>query len=153
MNRTLSIQITIGLLSFPLSACGNEPKQTSPEISASYPSIYWSDGDSGRLGELKFRLANIDAPETRSFKQRGGAKCEAERVLAYEAKAFLVSFTKDKEIKITRDYGEDRYDRLVVDLTADGIDVASAAIKAGHIRPWPHKNGRAQAPKPDWCAP
>lgn len=36
--------------------------------------LYWSDGDSGRFGDLKFRLANVDAPETGSLKQRGGAK-------------------------------------------------------------------------------
>ena len=47
----------------------------------SYTSIYWSDADSGRLGELKFRIANKDAPEAGSLKQRGGAKCEAEREL------------------------------------------------------------------------
>ena len=117
-----------------------------------YSSIYWSDGDSGRLGKLKFRLANIDAPETGSMKQRGGAKCEAEREIGFEAKEFIVEFTRGKEINITRDYGEDRYERLVVDLSADGVDVAQAAIAAGHLRPWPHKKGRAQSPKPDWCA-
>ena len=63
----------------------------------------------------------------------------------------MVGFTKDKEIRIARDYGEDRYGRLVVDLTADGVDVAAAGKAAGHLRDWPHKNGRAQAPKPDWC--
>ena len=116
-------------------------------------SIYWSDGDSGRLNGVKFRLANIDAPETGSLKQRGGAKCEAERKLGYDAKAFLVEFTRGKEIKIVRDYGKDRYDRLVVELSADGFDVARAALDAGHIKPWPFKNGRAQALKPDWCRP
>lgn len=124
----------------------------APYSDIAYSSIYWSDGDSGRLGKLKFRLANIDAPETGSLKQRGGAKCEAEREIGYDAKAFLVEFTRGKEIKITRDYGEDRYDRLVVDLSADGVDVAKAAVEAGHLRAWQHKKGRAQAPKPDWCA-
>ena len=104
------------------------------------------------MGALKFRLANIDAPETRSLKQNGGAKCEAERIIGYAAKAFVVEFTKGKEIKIARDYSQDRYKRLVVDLTADGVDVAAAGIEAGHLRPWPHKKNRAQMPKPDWCA-
>lgn len=117
-----------------------------------YETIYWSDGDSGRLGKLKFRLANIDAPETGSLKQRGGAKCESERELGYQAKGYIVQFTKDKIIHIIRDYGEDRYGRLVVDLEADGSDVAKAGVDAGHLREWLHKNGRAQSPKPDWCA-
>lgn len=125
----------------------------TPAFAAEASKIYWSDGDSGRLGKLKFRLANIDAPETGSLKQRGGAKCEAEREIGYDAKEFIVEFTRGKVIKITRNYGEDRYDRLVVDLSADGVDVAKAAVAAGHLQPWPHKKGRAQAPKPDWCNP
>lgn len=122
-----------------------------PAVASETGHIYWSDGDSGRLGNLKFRLANIDAPETGSLKQRGGAKCEAEREIGYEAKAFLVEFTRGKTVKIVRDYGEDRYKRLVVDLSADGVDVAKAGVAAGHLRPWPHKKGRAQVPKPKWC--
>lgn len=117
------------------------------------PKIYWSDADSGRLGDLKFRIANKDAPETGSLKQRGGAKCEAERELGYEAKAFMVGFTKGKIVRIAKEYGEDRYGRLVVDLTADGVDVGNAGVDAGHLRDWPHKKGRALTPKPDWCAP
>ena len=42
--------------------------------------VYWSDGDSGRLPDgTKFRLHGVDAPETRSLKQIGGAECESER--------------------------------------------------------------------------
>jgi endonuclease YncB( thermonuclease family) len=130
----------------------NEDSSQTSLTAASYSSIYWSDGDSGRLGKLKFRLANIDAPETGSMKQRGGAKCESERAIGYDAKAFIVEFTKDKTITIVRDYGEDRYGRLVVDLEADGADVAKAGVDAGHLRDWLHIKGRAQSPKPDWCA-
>jgi endonuclease YncB( thermonuclease family) len=141
-----------GAVLFWATACvAQEP--IAPLKAKTYTSIYWSDADSGRLGDLKFRIANKDAPETGSLKQRGGAKCEAERALGYEAKAYMVGFTKRKEIKIARDYGEDRYGRLVVDITADGVDVAKAGEAAGHLRDWPHKKGRALAPKPDWCTP
>ena len=51
-----------------------------------------------------------------------------------------------------RDYGEDRYGRLVVDLEANGADVARAGVDAGHLKDWLHIKGRAQYPKPDWCA-
>lgn len=139
-----------------LSGCAQSQAKQAPSeassISQTYSSIYWSDGDSGRLGKLKFRLANIDVPETGSMNQRGGAKCEYERELGYDAKAYVVGFTKDKAIRIVRDYGEDRYGRLVVDLEADGSDVAKAGVNAGHLRDWPHVKGRAQYPKPDWCA-
>ena len=142
----------LSLLSGCSQSLANEPSSETSSISETYNSIYWSDGDSGRLGKLKFRLANIDAPETGSMKQRGGAKCEYERELGYDAKAYIVGFTKYKAIRIVRDYGEDRYGRLVVDLEADGSDVAKAGVNAGHLRDWLHIKGRAQYPKPDWCA-
>ena len=153
MKYSLFALAAIAALTSACHAGANEPEGLSAPKAQSFESIYWSDGDSGRLGSLKFRLANIDAPETGSLKQRGGAKCEAERALGYEAKAYMVGFTKGKEMRITRDYGEDRYGRLVVDLTADGVDVGDAGEEAGHLRGWPHKKGRALAPKPDWCAP
>ena len=152
MIRLFIATAAIASIVLPLSACAQDDPQSPAPASQSYTSVYWSDGDSGRLGDLKFRLANIDAPETRSLKQRGGAKCEAERAIGYEAKAFLVTFTKGKTLQITNDYGEDRYGRLVIDLSADGADVASAGVDAGHLRAWPHKRGRALSPKPDWCA-
>ena len=129
----------------------NDRAAEAVDLPESYSSIYWSDGDSGRLGQLKFRLANIDAPETGSMKQRGGVKCEHERELGYEAKAYIVDFTKDKTIRIIRDYGEDRYGRLVVDLDADGDDIGKSGVEAGHLKDWLHVKGRKQYPKPDWC--
>jgi endonuclease YncB( thermonuclease family) len=155
MKSILTSFLMLSMLSMPLGCTQSEAHETSSEtssISKAYSSIYWSDADSGRLGKLKFRLANVDGPETGSLKQRGGAKCEYERELGYEAKAFIVEFTKDKTIKIVRDYGEDRYGRLVVDLEANGADVARAGVDAGHLKDWLHIKGRAQYPKPDWCA-
>ena len=153
MIRHLFIGLSALAITLPLTVCANDQIQAQTNhITQTYTSIYWSDGDSGRLGDLKFRLANIDAPETGSLKQRGGAKCEAEREIGYDAKAFLVTFTKGKTLQIVRDYAEDRYGRLVIDLNANGEDVATAGVEAGHLRSWPHKKGRAQSPKPDWCA-
>ena len=73
MKSTL---LAFALMLPALSACSaaagdSQTAATSPP--QLYNSVYWSDGDSGRLGSLKFRLANIDAPETGSLKQRGGA--------------------------------------------------------------------------------
>ena len=149
MKLILSSIIMLSILSGCTQSQVNEPTSETSSISETYSSIYWSDGDSGRLGKLKFRLANIDAPETGSMKQRGGAKCEYERELGFEAKAYIVGFTKNKTISIVRDYGEDRYGRLVVDLEADGSDVAKQGVDAGHLKDWPHIKGRAQSPKPN----
>jgi len=114
-------------------------------------SIYWSDGDSGRLDGMKFRLANVDAPETGGVGARGGAKCEYERELGFDAKAFMVELTRDAELVITSSAGPDRYEREVITLSVNGRDIGEAGIEAGHLGPWPHKGRRALTKKPDWC--
>lgn len=118
--------------------------------------VYWSDADSGRYyGELRekkawipFRLHGIDAPETRSMMQRGGAKCEREIELGFASKAAANALTRDARVDITAAYGFDMYGRLVVDLSAAGQDVAGALVASGYARVWDYDGG---APKPDWC--
>ena len=100
---------------------------------------------------MKFRLANVDAPETGGVGARGGAKCESERDLGYDAKAFMVELTRSAELVITSSAGPDRYEREVITLSADGRDVAEAGKAAGHLGDWPHRGRRALAKKPDWC--
>ena len=131
-----------------LGACAEPVAQTNTTPSAG--SIYWSDGDSGRIDGMKFRLANVDAPETGGVGARGGAKCEFERELGFEAKAFIVDLTRDAELVITSTSGKDRYEREVITLSANGQDVAQAGVAAGHLGDWPHKGGRARSKKPDW---
>ena len=114
-------------------------------------SIYWSDGDSGRIDGMKFRLANVDAPETGGVGAIGGAKCEAERELGFEAKAFMVELTRNADLVITSSSGPDRYEREVITLSANGEDVAEAGKAAGHLGDWPHKGRRALSKKPNWC--
>ena len=138
------------LLLVPLAAC-SEPIAVQINTS-SESAIYWSDGDSGRIDGVKFRLANVDAPETGGVGARGGAKCEFERELGYDAKAFMVELTRDAELVITNNSGPDRYERNVITLSADGQDVGEAGIAAGHLGPWPHRGRRALTKKPDWCA-
>ena len=116
-------------------------------------SIYWSDADSGRInGSLKFRLNGIDAPETGGVGAAiGGAKCELERKRGFAAKEWMVALTRDVKLTIAADYGPDKYDRLVIDLGAAGVDVAVIGVEAGYLKPWPHKGRRALVKKPDWC--
>ena len=144
---------SVGFLLAFLSSCSavSEPI----EIGVPLPSsafVYWSDADSGHIRgitePIHFRLHDVDAPETRSPNQRGGARCEAERPLGYAAKEFIVAFSKNSEITITRNYGEDHYDRQVIDLSLNGQDVASALIKSGHGKIWDYDGGQL---KPDWC--
>ncbi|KCZ92163.1 thermonuclease family protein [Hyphomonas johnsonii] len=111
--------------------------------------VYWSDGDSGRLPDgTKFRLHDVDSPETGSMKQRGGAKCESERIQGYEAKEAAVDLTRDQTVRVSQSYGPDRYGRLVVDLEIGGQDVARTLIEAGTHKAWDYDGGEK---KPDWC--
>jgi len=111
--------------------------------------IYWSDGDSGRLSDgTKFRLHGIDSPETGSMKQRGGAKCEAERVLGFEAKEAALEMTRGRKVIVSETRGTDRYERTVVRLELDGKDLAALLVAGGTHRTWDY-DGRQK--KPDWC--
>ena len=112
--------------------------------------VYWSDGDSGRLSDgTKFRLHGIDSPETGSMKQRGGAKCESERALGFEAKEAALELTRGKEVTISEMRGTDRYERTVVRLELDGKDLAALLVAGGTHKTWDY-DGREK--KPDWCA-
>jgi len=115
--------------------------------------IEWSDGDSGRIDGAKFRLASVDAPETSPVGSRYGAECESERILGLEAKTFVEDLTDSGNVRVSRQYGEDRYGRAVVELEVDGQDVAATGLDAGYLQSWPHDqaSGRALAPKPRWC--
>ncbi|MEL6825833.1 MAG: thermonuclease family protein [Pseudomonadota bacterium] len=132
-----------------LACCADPLAQPNPVSSGS--SIYWSDGDSGRIDGMKFRLANVDAPETGGVGARGGAKCEFERELGYDAKEFMVELTRSADLVITSSSGQDRYEREVITLSANGQDVAEAGKAAGHLGDWPHKGRKALSKKPDWC--
>ena len=124
----------------------SENAQAATELGGT---VYWSDGDSGQLSDgTKFRLHGIDAPETGSMKQRGGAKCEAERALGYDAKAVAVELTRGREVKVTRVMGRDRYGRNVVSLSIGGEDMASLLVAQGTHKAWDYDGGDA---KPDWC--
>jgi len=128
----------------------------APAASAAAPAteaaltVYWSDGDSGRLSDgTKFRLHGIDSPETGSTKQRGGAKCESERALGFEAKEAALELTRGKQVTVSEVRGTDRYERTVVRLDLDGKDLAALLVAGGTHRTWDY-DGREK--KPDWCA-
>ena len=158
--------IAMTVLAATVIACSEPHSQTTPQTTTNTQaniqaepqpitirSIYWSDGDSGRLnGSLKFRLNDIDAPETGGVGAAiGGAKCEAERAKGYESKAWAVNFTKDKPLKITNTHGQDRYERLIIDLSSNERDVGQSGIQAGHYQSWPHDGKKSLAPRPIWC--
>ncbi|WP_339737056.1 thermonuclease family protein [uncultured Maricaulis sp.] len=152
-NRILKIHpaFAVALLGlFVLQGCEAVSVRPSAPTEAVHE-ISWSDGDSGRLDGMRFRLAGIDAPETGAVGSRSGARCEQERQLGQAAKTYMIALTRRSAITISGDEGTDRYGRRVLQLSIDGQDLARTGIAAGHLRPWPHRNGRAQTQKPDWC--
>lgn len=155
-KRFLPIILAVAILTS--TAC-QAPAQVTPQnlIEPEIQSIYWSDGDSGRItfdnGEtIPFRVNDIDAPETGGVGAAvGGAKCEAEREKGYESKAWAVDYTRGADLDITGDHGDDRYDRKIVDLAANDNDIGQAGIDAGHYQSWRHDGKRQLEARPVWC--
>ena len=119
--------------------------------------IYWSDGDSGRItfisGEtIPFRINHRDAPETGGVGAAiGGAKCEKERERGFASKGWVVEYTRSKELKITKDHGEDRHGRKIIDISFNEQHLGDYGILLGHYRSWGHDGKKALEPRPDWC--
>lgn len=112
--------------------------------------IRWADGDSGEIDGRRFRLADVDAPETGPVESEHGARCEGERQLGVQAKSFMQEQTRTGMLAY-RELEEDRYGRMIIELTVDGADLIRLGLDAGYLQSWPHFNGRALSSKPDWC--
>jgi len=114
--------------------------------------IRWDDGDSGKLGELRFRLADVDAPEPRSMKSPvGPARCEKEIRAGIAAKQFVIDLTSSGEITFEWNGETDRLNRKVGDIKVSGQSVSEAGLREGHLKRWEHDGSRQLMPKPDWC--
>lgn len=149
----------------PLSAAeenapASRPTPSAPSSPASptewtITSIDWDDADSGDINGVRFRLSNVDAPETGGVGAAvGAALCEAERTRGVAARTWIEELTRDPStLRITNAHGYDRMERprLLIDLSVNGVDVGRAGIEAGHLAAWPHDGARALGPKPDWC--
>lgn len=90
------------------------------------------DGDSLELNcpntdRKKARITGLDAPEIYG-------DCEAEKVLAMQAKNYLRTRVRSaKDVQITH-YGRDKYNRMLIKLELDGKDIAPQIIDQGLAR-------------------
>ena len=141
--------VVLAGIAFGIAVAAREPASKGASASFDTSSVYWSDGDSGRLADgTTFRLHGVDAPETGPLDWSSGAKCERERELGYEAKARIGELTRAGILTVSHDYGPDRYGRRVVDLSLDGQDLAALLVAGGTHKTWDYDGG---ASKPDWC--
>ena len=144
----------------------SQPELSSPPVDAQagpgvpptewrIESIAWDDADSGDINGVRFRLSDIDAPETGGVGAAvGAAECEAERAQGLAARAWIEALTSDPStLAITASYGLDRMrnPRLLIDLSVNGVDVGQTGIAEGYLAPWPHEGSRALSEKPNWC--
>ena len=115
-------------------------------------SIEWHDGDSGKINDIAFRLADIDAPESGPVGSLTGAKCEKERSSGRLAKDWIVEFTRGKSLVITgRDPTLDDFGRVVLTLSVNGKDLGDLGVAARRYRPYIFENGKSMFSKPLWC--
>lgn len=100
------------------------------------------DGDTidDRADGVRYRVANIDAPETGE-----DAKCFKERQRGETAKAAAIQLVRNAQrVEVRQTWRIDRYGRRIAFVIVDGIDLGSLLVKRGLARPWRGQRER-------WC--
>ena len=85
------------------------------------------DGDSFRIGETRFRLSGIDAPEFDQTCSRGGEQWACGQVASEQ----LAKLITGRDVKCVSQ-GTDTFGRVLAKCTAGGIDVNRAMVAAGY---------------------
>jgi micrococcal nuclease len=99
------------------------------------------DGDTLRDGQERYRVANLDAPETGS---RAG--CPSERAAGDAARAEVQGMlARARRVEAHPIGRRDRYGRVVAYIEIDGVDLGARLIERGLARAW---YGRSS----DYCA-
>ena len=117
-SRIITLAILIGFVIFLVG------KSSAGEFKV----IRVYDGDTINAvndeNEIKVRLVGIDAPETKKGKRNPG------QPYSQRAKKFLASMVLDKNVDV-KEYGKDRYGRILGVVYLDKTDVNLEMIKAG----------------------
>lgn len=102
------------------------------------------DGDTifDAVSGVRYRFANIDAPETGD-----GAKCANEAQRGELARLAVVAMVnRAKAVTVRRTWRWDQYDRRIAFVYVDGADIGVALVAKGFARPWRGK-------RETWCGP
>lgn len=89
---------------------------------------------------MALTIYDIDAPEAGS-----GAQCQKERELAERSTRYLAQLLEGRIVLM--EHGKDRYGRVLVGVTAEGVAVGPAMIAAGLARAY--EGGRRD--RMQWC--
>jgi endonuclease YncB( thermonuclease family) len=88
----------------------------------------------------RYRLANIDAPETGD-----NAKCFREHTQGEAAKWFAIRAVRaSKVITVRNTFRTDRFGRRIAFVCVDGQDLGEKLVEAGFAMPWRGRRKR-------WC--
>ncbi len=80
-------------------------------------------GDTIRVGQHEWRIANIDAPNL-------GSRCKGERQVARLAQAKLAEFVSQGEMEIAPTGGRDQNDRATARVRLNGEDLGDKMVAA-----------------------
>lgn len=94
------------------------------------------DGDTFWLDRVKYRVADIDAPET------SRPQCKAEAKLGEVATDRLAQMMNAGPFQL-RTSGTDRYGRVLVTVTRSGASLGARLVSEGLARKWGDRRG--------WC--
>ncbi|MCT4553406.1 MAG: thermonuclease family protein [Pelagimonas sp.] len=98
------------------------------------------EGQCHETASMNWRLVGFDTPETYR------PKCEAERRAGEHAKNVLTALLRNATQIVPRFEGTDRYNRPLVRLELDGVDLAQQMVGRGLARPY--SGGKRQS----WCS-
>ena len=104
-----------------------------------------SDGDTikvrGSSGEMTIRLVGIDAPET-SHKKR-----EPSQPFSQQSTKYLAGLALNKTVEI-KEYGHDRYGRVLAVVTLGGKNINLEMVKAGFAEVYRGEHAKGFDPAP-----
>ena len=102
--------------------------------------VWVVDGDTLDADGVRYRFANIDAPETGD-----NAKCFLERERGEEAKRAAIRLVRTASVvAVRRTWRKDRFGRRVAFVLVDGADLGDLLVAQGLARRWRGKRER-------WC--
>lgn len=84
-----------------------------------------TDGDALMMGEERFKLFAVDAPEA-------GQPCLSGGDCGVKAKEYLASLIDGRAVECIRRADNDQYGRVVAQCSADGIDLGREMVRSGH---------------------